>query len=175
MIWKGEEVYPGVRHFADNMKEAIMSAHDAIIASRIQHTVQANRKRLPATFREGDLVYLSTKNISLLKGRARKLSPKYLGPFPISKVLKEGATYQLDLSDKLIKRSVNKAFHASLLRPHVPNDDRRFPGRLPIQIPGFGEKPEEWIVDQIVTHYGKGLGSVFRIQWKVGDRTWAPY
>ena len=44
-----------------------------------------------------------------------------------------------------------------------------------IQIPGFGEKPEEWIVDQIVTHHGKGLGSEFQIQWKAGDRTWASY
>ena len=175
MIWKGEEVYPGVRQFAENMKDAIMSAHDAIIASRVQNTVQANRKRLPASYREGDLVYLSTKNISLPKGRARKLAPKYLGPFPITRIIKEGATYQLGLSDELVKRGVNRAFHASLLRPHVPNDDRRFPGRMPIQIPGFGEKPKEWIVDRIITHHGKGLGSEFQILWKAGDRTWASY
>jgi len=175
MIWKGEEVYPGVRQFAENMKEAIMSAHDAIITSRIQQTVQANRKRKVASFQVGDLVYLSTKNISMPKGRARKLAPKYLGPFPITKVIKEGATYQLDLSEELVKRGVNRAFHASLLRPHVPNDDRRFPGRMPIQIPGFGEKPEEWIVDRIVTHHGKGTGSDFLILWKAGDRTWATY
>jgi hypothetical protein len=175
MIWKGEEVYPGVRQFAEDMKEAIMSAHDAIIAARVQNTVQANRKRQMATFQEGDLVYLSTKNITMPKGRARKLAPKYLGPFPITKVIKEGATYQLGLSDELIKRGINRAFHASLLRPHVPNDDRRFPGRMPIQIPGFGEKPEEWIVDRITTHHGKGTGSEFQIQWKAGDRTWASY
>ena len=175
MIWKGEEIYPGVRQFAENMKDAIMSAHDAIIAARVQSTVQANRKRNVATYKEKDLVYLSTKNISLPKGRARKLAPKYLGPFEITKVLKEGATYQLDLSDELIKRGVNRAFHASLLRPHVSNDDRRFPGRMPIQIPGFGESPEEWIVDRIVTHHGKGMGSEFQILWKAGDRTWAPY
>jgi hypothetical protein len=175
MIWKTEEVYPGVRQFAEKMKEAIMSAHDAIIAARIQHTVQANRKRLTANFKEGDLVYLSTKNISIPKGRARKLAPKYLGPFPVTKVIKEGATFQLGLSDELIKRGVNKSFHASLLRPHIPNDDRRFPGRLPSQIPGFGEKPEEWIVDSITTHNGKGVNSEFLIQWKAGDKTWVSY
>ena len=175
MIWKGEEVYPGVRQFTENMKEAIMSTHDAIITSRVQQMVQANRKRLVANYKEGDLVYLSTKNISLPKGRARKLALKYLGPFPITKVLKEGATYQLDLSDELTKRGVNRAFHASLLRPHVPNYDRRFPGRLPIQIPGFGEKPDEWIVDSIITHHGKGQGSEFQILWKAGDKTWVTY
>jgi hypothetical protein len=130
---------------------------------------------MPAEFKKGELVYLSTKNLLLLKGRARKLSPKYLGFFQMSRVVKEGAMYQLELSDELRKRGVNPTFHMSLLRPHVPNDDRCFPGRMPIQIPGFGEKLEEWIVDQIMTHYGKGQGSKFMIQWKVGDRIWATY
>ena len=70
---------------------------------------------------------------------------------------------------------MNSTFHTSLLRPHVPNDSQRFLGRLPIQIPGFGEKPEEWIVDRIMTHHGKGQGSEFLIQWKASDRTWATY
>ena len=175
MIWKGQEEFPGVRKFAERMKMAIMSAHDSIIAARVINTVQANRKRITATYQVGDLVYLSTKNISLPKGRARKLAPKYLGPFAISKVLKDGATYQLELSDELLKRGINRSFHASLLKPHVPNDDRRFPGRLPSQIPGFGEKPEEWIVESIISHHGKGIRSEFEILWKAGDRTWAPY
>ena len=70
LIWKVEEEYPGVRQFAERMKMAIMSAHDAVIASRIVNTVQANHKRAIANYKEGDLVYLSTKNISLPKGLA---------------------------------------------------------------------------------------------------------
>ena len=46
---------------------------------------------------------------------------------------------------------------------------------MPIQIPGFGEKPEEWIVDSIITHHGKGMGSEFQILWKAGDKMWASY
>ena len=175
MIWKGQEEFPGVRKFAEQMKLAIMSAHDSIIAARVINTVQANRKRASADYKVGDLVYLSTKNLSLPKGRARKLAPKYLMLFAITKVLKEGATYQLDLSEELLKRGINPSFHASLLKPHVPSDDRRFPGRLPSQIPGFGDKPEEWIVEAIVAHRGKGNRSDFQILWKAGDRTWAPY
>ena len=175
MIWRGEDEFPGVRMFADRMKMAIMSAHDAIIASRVENTVQANKKRAVASYKEGDLVYLSTKNISLPKGLARKLAPKYLGPFAIIKVLKEGATYQLDLGEELLKRGINPSFHASLLKPHIPNDDRRFPGRMPSQIPGFGRKPDEWVVESVVDYQGKGINSDFLIQWKAGDRTWAPY
>ena len=175
MIWKSEDEFPGVQKFAKQMKLAVMSAHDAIIASRIKNTVQANRKRAIANYKKGDLVYLSMKNISLPKGMARKLAPKYLGPFAIAEVLKEGATYQLDLSEELLKRGINRSFHASLLKPHVPNDDHRFPGRLPSQIPGFGRQPDEWVVDSIIDHQGKGISSEFKIQWKAGDCTWAPY
>ena len=175
MIWKGEEIYPGVCQFAENMKDTIMCAHNAIIASRVQHIIQANYKRLPATYQEGDLVYLLTKNISMPKGRACKLAAKYLGSFPIMRVLKEGVTYQLGLSNELIKYSVNHAFHTSLLRPHVSNDDRQFLGRMPCQIPGFGEKLEEWIIDSIMSHHGKGVDSEFQVLWKAGDKTWVQY
>ena len=71
--------------------------------------------------------------------------------------------------------SVNRVFHVLLLRPHIPNDDRCFPGRMPCQIPGFREKPEEWIIDSILSHHGKGLESEFQVLWKVGDKMWVPY
>ena len=152
-----------------------MSAHDSIIAAWVVNMVQANRKHVAVSYKVSDLVYLSTKNISLPKGRARKLAPKYLGPFPITKVLRDGATYQLNLSDELMKRGINHSFHTSLLKPHVPSDDRRVLGHLLVQIPGFGGKSEEWIVDSIVSHHGRGVSSEFEIQWKAGDRTWVPY
>lgn len=107
MICKVEDKFPGVQQFAEQMKLVIMSTHDAVIASRIDNTVQANRKRSSTSYKEGDLVYMSTKNISLPKGLTRKLAPKYLGPFTITKVLKESVTYQLDLSEKLLKQGIN--------------------------------------------------------------------
>ncbi|TFK78812.1 hypothetical protein K466DRAFT_452655, partial [Polyporus arcularius HHB13444] len=85
------------------------------------------------------------------------------------------ATYQLDLSEELRARGIHNAFHASLLRPHFPNDDRRFPGRQFHQIPGFGERPREWSVDRILSHAGAGTDAEFEVQWSTGDVTWAPY
>ena len=175
MIWDSQDEFPGVHKFTEKMKMAIMSAHDSIITTRVVNTVQANKRQAVAEYKVGDLVYLSTKNISLPKGCARKLALKFLGPFAILKVLKEGATYQLDLSEELLKQGINPLFHATLLKPHVPSDDRRFPGRLPTQIPGFGDKSGEWTVDAIVAHHGKGMNSEFQILWKAGDKTWAPY
>ncbi|TFK79385.1 hypothetical protein K466DRAFT_505656, partial [Polyporus arcularius HHB13444] len=92
LIWESDSEYPGVQVFAQRMKEALMAAHDAIIAARTSQVIQANKHRRPAMFKEGDFVYLSTKNLSIPTGRARKLVPKYLGPFRIVQVLSEGAT-----------------------------------------------------------------------------------
>ncbi|TDL18540.1 hypothetical protein BD410DRAFT_698614, partial [Rickenella mellea] len=85
------------------------------------------------------------------------------------------ATYKLDLSDELKVKGIVNKFHTSLLRIHVPNDDRRFPGRQLNQIPGFGDNPREWQVDRILSHSGKGREADFQIQWSTGDVTWAPY
>src|ERR1700761_7771076 len=175
MIWNAKSEYPGVRKFAERVKESIMVAHDAIIAKRVKQTIQANRKRRPAELTVGDLVYLSTKNLKLPKGRARKLTPKYIGPFPITKVLEPGASFQLKLSEELKIRGINPTFHASLLRVHIPNDDRRFPGRQLHQLPGFGAVPNEWAVDRILSHSGQGRDALFEVKWKSGDVTWLQY
>lgn len=175
LIWDSSTEYPGVKVFAQRMKDAIMSAHDEVIAARVKHTNQANRHRRKAEFVEGDLVYLSTKNLKLPKHRARKLTPKYIGPFKILKIVEPGTTYKLELSAELRKHGINPTFHASLLRIHVPNDDRRFPGRQLNQLPGFGEIPREWAVDRILSHVGRGTDADFEVLWTTGDVTWLPY
>ncbi|CAG7850966.1 SubName: Full=Related to TY3B-TY3B protein {ECO:0000313/EMBL:CCA76064.1} [Serendipita indica DSM 11827] len=174
MIWTAESDYPGVQKHAEAIRDAIMSAHDSILAARVKHTTEANKHRKPAPFAEGDLVYLSTQNLSLPKKRARKLVPKFIGPFRISKVIEPGATYRLELPDELRQRGIHNSFHASLLRFHVPNDDRKFPGRSLQHVTGFG-KPSHWPVDRIVSHYGTGKRAIFEVLWKSGDKSWEMY
>ena len=70
MVWDSESEYPGVRVFAQKMKDAILRAHDAILEARVKQTRLANRRRKESPFVMGDLVYLSMKNLSLPKGRA---------------------------------------------------------------------------------------------------------
>lgn len=173
MVWKGNSDYPGVRIFAQRMKDAILTAHDAILEARVKQTRLANRHRKESPFVKGDLVYLSTKNISLPKGRARKLSPKYIGPFKILDDYKND-TYLLDLPSELKQRGLHPSFHAHLLRIHVPNDDRRFPGRELRQISSVGNL-EEWAVSGIESHHGKGKNSMFKLTWKTGDSVWLQY
>src|ERR1700742_2719261 len=125
-----ESTPPGVRAFALTAVGHIAQAHDAIIASRVFQTHQANKCRRPEpVINEGDLVYLLTKNLSLLRGRPSKLWPTFVGPYKVLKALHDSLSYKLELPPELMKRGIFPKFHVSLLRPHLANDAELFPNR----------------------------------------------
>ena len=125
-------------------------------------------------FKEGDFVYLSTKHINFAKGLARKLIPKYIGPY---KVIKDfnNQSFQIELPSHLKQRGIHDVFHSSLLWIHTPNNDHLFPGRMDMQIGGSPKVEQEWTVEKILSHAGSGENSHFEILWKAGDITWLPY
>ena len=129
MLWNAAPPteYTMVCVFAQKMKEAMMMAHDCILAAHVKQTRQANQHRCNAPFTENDLVYISTKNINLPKGKACKLAPKYIGLYKILKDL-GNESYKINLPSDLCKCGVYDMFHTSLLRIHVPNDNCLFPG-----------------------------------------------
>lgn len=174
MVWSSNTEYPGVRSFARKMKQGLMSAHDAILAARVKQVRVANNHRRRAPFEEGDFVYLSTKNLSIPKGMARKLVPKFIGPF---KIIKDygNDSFRLDLSAEMRARRIHPTFHASLLRPHVPNDDRRFPGRNFEQVLLPQPVEKEWEVNKVLGHSGKGKDAMFKLLWTSGDESWMAY
>ncbi|QRW12462.1 Transposon Tf2-1 polyprotein [Ceratobasidium sp. AG-Ba] len=146
--------FRGVQVLAEQAAENIDRAFDAIIASRVYMRGQANKKRReddPA-LELGSKAYLSTRNLSLPKGRAGKLLPKYIGPFTILSVNRDASTYTLELPEELKKRRINPVFHGSLLSPQYPNNDLLFPSRDANHYYDFGEDPEtEWVVEDILT------------------------
>lgn len=176
MVWNSapQSEFPAVRNFALTRKLAIISAHDSIIAARVKQVRDANKKRRMAPFAKDDLVYLSTKNISFPKGLARKLIPRYIGPF---KVLEDfgNQSFRLQLSDSLKQRGVHDVFHASLLRVHLPNDDRLFPGRSDEQVIASSEDNSEWAIERILGHAKSGRDALFWVQWRAGDKTFVPW
>ncbi|CAA7270581.1 unnamed protein product [Cyclocybe aegerita] len=176
MIWDSapKEEYPSVHNFALQRKLALMSAHDSILAARVKQTRESNKRRRLAPFVLDDLVYISTKNITFPKGLARKLIPKYMGPYKIVRDF-GNQSFQVDLPSNLKQRGVHNVFHASLLRIHVPNDDRLFPGRQVTQIVPGTDLEREWAVDKILSHSGSWNDSSFEVQWKAGDITWLPF
>ena len=165
---------PGVRTFAMDAVRNMAIAHDAIIAERVFQRHDANkRRRGEPTIKKGDLVYLSTKNLSMPKGRASKLVPKFVGPYKVLKSHPETSNYDLELPEALRKRHLHNRFHVGLLRPHNANDDELFPNRSYPDAYDFGAPDAtEWWVDEITAHRWKGRTVEFQVKWNLGDSTW---
>jgi hypothetical protein len=67
----------GVKLFVENIKDVLDKMFDKLITQRTRQATKANKHRREGQgFKVGDLVFLSTENLSLPKGRARKLTPK---------------------------------------------------------------------------------------------------
>jgi hypothetical protein len=122
--------FKGVTQFAEQAKWNLMAAHNVIIANRMVQTDQANKLRCEgAEYKVGDLVYLSTENLSLPKGWAKKLLPKYIGPYKVIEAHNQASTIKLELPVALEAQRIKSMFHASLVKPHVLDNDKRFPHR----------------------------------------------
>src|SRR5882724_3440801 len=78
-------------------------------------------------FTIGDKVYLSTEDLSLPKGRARKLMPKYISPYEVTKSHPNELKYTLDIPLELKARRIHPLFHVSRLRHYISNDNKLFP------------------------------------------------
>ena len=78
--------------------------HDALIKDRIFQQKYTNQKQhKEPEIKINDLVYLSTKNTAMPKGRASKLVPKYVGPYKITKAIPSTTNYELELPMELVK------------------------------------------------------------------------
>src|ERR1700724_4343695 len=106
-IRSDETIPKGSRQFAETALQNLADAHDAIIEAHVFQTnrMNARRQREPEIM-EGSLVYLCTKNLNLPKGRARKLCPKFVGPWKVVKARPGASTYELELPTALQDRSI---------------------------------------------------------------------
>lgn len=169
--------YQGVQEVADSALNNVLLAHDALIKSRVEHTTQANRHRREddPLLQTGNRAYLSTENLNLPKLRARKLTPRFIGPYKILDCDRSLSKYTLDLPEELRKRRIHPTFHANVLRPAVPNDDAKFPNREATFFYDFGDDPErEWLVSEIVDHKFEKNSIEFKVLWDTGETTDEP-
>jgi hypothetical protein len=120
--------FTSVRQFAQQARTNLLAAHNTIIESCISQTFHVNKKcRANLGYQRGDKVYLSTKNLTLPKGRARKLVPRFIGPYRVTKAHNKALPVTIELPPELVSRCIAPTFHASLVRPYVPNNSQWFP------------------------------------------------
>ena len=111
-----DTTFKGVKQFAQQAVWNLMDAHDAILEHRIGQTHYSNKRHQPGVkYQINDLVYLLTKNLTLPKHRARKLMPKFIGPYKILKVMNESSNVTLELPQEFKDRKINPTFHTNLV------------------------------------------------------------
>ena len=98
------------------------------------------------------------------KKRVAKFMPRFDGPYSIVAAHPEKSEYTLRLPNN--PRSF-PGFHASLLKPFVPNDADAYPDR---ELPNPGivvteDGTEEVLVDKIVDERNWGRGRQYKVRW----------
>ena len=107
--------------------------------------------------------------MSLPKGLAWKLIPKFIRPYLITKDFGDNL-YCLELSSELKKQGIHDIFHLLLLQIHEPNDDCL----LDSQVAELEDNAREWAINHIISHSSSRENALFKVLWKSGDKMWVP-
>lgn len=167
------------------LHESLDRAKAALKEAQLRQSRNADRSRREVVFAVGDQVLLSTEHLALKdKDRTKKLTSKYIGPFPIVRVVSSVA-YELTLPPSL---RIHPVFHVSKLRPFKSTTELEYPNRNdtntarppPELINEDGE--EEWEVERIVKQRTTKRGNnkkrtEYLIKWKgypEWEMTWEP-
>ncbi|GJP70425.1 hypothetical protein CLOP_g1368, partial [Closterium sp. NIES-67] len=106
---------PTAKDFMGKQQEALKSARRWLQLSQQRQKSYADMKRREVSFEVGDKVLLSTKNIRLKIPGARKLFPRWIGPFEV--IQRVGVVaYKLKLPKTL---QIHNVFHVSLLNKYI--------------------------------------------------------
>ena len=151
---------PAVDDFVRNISEVVHQAKLNLRAAQDRQKSYADKGRRELTFNIGDLVLLKTKNLKLKTTGKRKLLPRWIGPFPVVKVIGSVA-YKLELP---IGMKCHPVFHVSNLHPYR-SDGRVQPPPIPLEVAG----DVEFEVEQVLLHRdvksGRRTRREFLIKW----------
>jgi RNase H-like domain found in reverse transcriptase/Integrase zinc binding domain/Reverse transcriptase (RNA-dependent DNA polymerase) len=145
-----------------------LRATDALIESRVAMVAQANRHRRADSplFKVGNLVYVSSKDLSFPQEMKRKFVPKFVGPYPITGAHPRSSTFDIAFPPHL---KIHQRVHASKLRPHFPNDDTRFPSRRydepPPAIEVTNSADAEYVIEKVVAQKRVGKTRWFQVRY----------
>nr|OQO05599.1 hypothetical protein B0A51_18108 [Rachicladosporium sp. CCFEE 5018] len=151
-----EERVPAAAERARSMRSAHAALAERWRVAQESQKMYQNKRQKPMTFKVGDKVLLSTKNLRL-QGERKKLSAKYVGPFRIRDAVGPQA-YRLALPTSYI---IHDVFHVSLLEPW-----RQRAGEQPAEPMPLAEHDDEWEVEAIQGSKKWKGKQWYLVQWK---------
>lgn len=162
----GTETVPGslpvgpLRSFVEELDHINVFLRTELSWAQDRMSEQANRGRSsPPVFKEGDLVWLVTKNIKTTRPSV-KLDFKKIGPFPIVKKISTHA-YRLQLYESM---GIHDVFHVSLLEPYGtdPLPGQVNPPAMPVFTDDLGDA--HWEVREVVAVKPRGP-LLYKVLW----------
>ena len=160
-----------VQQMVGRMKTALEEAQANLAHAQRRAQYQANKSRRDESYEVGDEVLLATRNLSIDQHLPSKIRRRWVGPFPVVRVISSVA-YELSLPSGW---KIHPVFHVSNLRRHVRSERFVRVEKPPPPILVDGE--EEYEVEAILRHKGKGARRLYQVLWKghpVTEASWEP-
>ncbi|GFR52906.1 hypothetical protein Agub_g15551 [Astrephomene gubernaculifera] len=119
-VWRELDVsVPAAKTFAKSFVSRLAEAKACLEAAQQRAADYYNRNKKDVVFTPGQLVMLSTKNLRSRVTGPRKLLPRWVGPFPVVRMVGYAAV-ELRLPSDM---RVHSTFHVSLVRPYREADE----------------------------------------------------
>lgn len=157
------------------LKQAVINVQ----AAQQRQAGYADQHRRDVTFKVSDKVLLSSKHLQLLGDakRSRKLTARFIGPYPITRVINDNA-YELELPPSL---RIHPVVNISALKPYH-DGNAAFPHR---QQPATRPPPESYdssgnaihLVERVLDKRTSGRGVQYLVLWTgfpPEEATWEP-